>query len=244
MPWRWPARRSVSPTCRRRGWMGQSVSLGCWSTNRESLVAERTRLICRLRWHLHELDPAWEPKARSLDAHRTLDEVQARLQQQAGVVARVARELASRCAELTAVINALEKEIAQLVEQLAPALLALPGCGPLTAAKIIGETAGVDRFKSRNAYARYNGTAPLPVWSSNKARHRLSRTGNRQLNAAPHRIALTQARWHPPAKALIDRRKNSGNSGREAIRILKRRLSDAVFQALLHDQTDALTPAA
>jgi transposase len=142
------------------------------------------------------------------------------------------------------VINTLEKEIAQLVEQLTPALLALPGCGPLTAAKIIGETAGVDRFKSRDAYARYTGTAPLPVWSSNKARHRLSRTGNRQLNAALHRIALTQTRWHPPAKALIDRRKNGGNSGREAIRILKRRLSDAVFQALVHDQTAALMPAA
>jgi transposase len=80
--------------------------------------------------------------------------------------------------------------------------------------------------------------------SSNKARHRLSRNVNRQLNGALHRIALTQARWHPPAKVLIDRRKNAGNSGREAIRILKRRLSDAVFQALLHDQTDALTPAA
>jgi transposase len=59
--------------------------------HRESLVAERTRLICRLRWHLHELDPAWEPKAPSLDAQRTLDEVQARLQQQAGVVARLAQ---------------------------------------------------------------------------------------------------------------------------------------------------------
>jgi transposase len=203
------------------------MATSAWRTSSgESLVAERTRLICRLPWHLHGLDPAWEPKARSLDAPRTLDEVQARLQHQAGVVARLARELANRCAELTAVITALEKEIAQLVKQLAPALLALPGCGPLTAAKIIGETAGVDRFKSRDAYARYTGTAPLPVWSSNKARHRLSRTGNRQLNAALHRIALTQARWHPPANALIDRRKNGGNS------------------ALLHDQTDALRPAA
>ena len=101
----------------------------------------------------------------------------------------------------------------------------------LTAAKIIGETAGVDRLKSRDAYARFNGTAPLPVWSSNKARHRLSRTGNRQLNAALHRIALTQARWHPPAKEMIERRKESGgNSGqREALRVLKRRLSDAVY---------------
>ena len=65
-----------------------------------------------------------------------------------------------------------------------------------------------------------------------------------RLGTRGSKLALTQARWHPPAKALIDRRKNSGNSGREAIRILKRRLSDAVFQALLHDQTDASMPAA
>jgi transposase len=74
---------------------------------------------------------------------------------------------------------------------------------PLTAAKILGETAGVDRFRSRHAYARHTGTAPLPGWSSNRARHRLSRTGNRQLNAALHRIAMTQAYWHPEARAMI-----------------------------------------
>jgi transposase len=160
------------------------------------------------------------------------------------VVARLAVELTERCAELTITIKALQKEITELTTQLAPALLELPGCGALTAAKIIGETAGVDRFKSRDAYARFNGTAPLPVWSSNKARHRLSRTGNRQLNAALHRIALTQARWHPPAKQMIERRKSGGNSGHEALRVLKRRLFDAVFQALLHDQTAGLTLAA
>jgi transposase len=103
------------------------------------------------------------------------------------------------------------------------------GLWAATAAKIIGETAGIDRFKSRDAYAHYNGTAPLPVWSANKARHRLSRTGNRQLNAALHRTALTQARWHPNAQALIQRRRSNGDSGREAVRILKRHLSDAVF---------------
>src|SRR5215210_4973440 len=156
---------------------------------------------------------------------------EANLHDHSGVVARLTVELTERCAELTITIKALEKEITELTTQLAPALLELPGCGALTAAKIIGETAGVDRFKSRDAYARFNGTAPLPVWSSNKARHRLSRTGNRQLNAALHRIALTQARWHPPAKQMIERRKSGGNSGREALRVLKRRLSDAVFQS-------------
>ena len=114
---------------------------------------------------------------------------------------------------------------------MAPALLAIPGCGALTAAKILGETAGVDRFKSKDAYARHNGTAATPVWSSNKTRHRLSRTGNRQLNTALHRIAMTQAHWHPAAKAMMDRRKASGDSGREALRVLKRRLSDVVYAA-------------
>jgi len=212
--------------------------------HRESLVAERTRLICRLRWHLHELDPGWEPMARSLDPKRTLIEVQVRLEDRSGLVARLARDLAERCVGLTISITRLAQEITQLAEQLAPTLLALPGCGPLTAAKIVGETAGVDRFKSRDACARYNGTAPLPVWSANKARHRLSRTGNRQINAALHRIALTQARWHPSAQAMIQRRRSNGDSGREAVRILKGRLSDAVFQALRTDQRELTTLAA
>jgi transposase len=120
-------------------------------------------------------------------------------------------------------------------QTLAPSLLEICGCGPLTAAKILGETAGVERFRSSDAYARHNGTAPLPVWSSNRSRHRLSRTGNRQLNAAIHRIALTQAHWHPPAQALIAKRRANGDGGLEALRVLKRRLSDIVYRALKAD---------
>jgi len=102
---------------------------------------------------------------------------------------------------LTLEIDQVEEEIADVIGELAPSLIAIVGCGTLTAAKILGETAGVARFKSKDAYARHNGTAPLPVWPSNKARHRLSRTGNRQLNTALHRISMTQAHWHPAAKA-------------------------------------------
>ena len=109
------------------------------------------------------------------------------------------------------------------------------GCGPLTAAKIVGETAGIQRFHSNDAYARHNGTAPLPVWSSNRARHRLIHSGNRQLNAALHRTALTQAHWHAPAQAMIARRRACGDGGMEALRVLKRRLSDVVYRALLID---------
>jgi transposase len=160
--------------------------------HREDLVQERTRMISRLRWHLHQLDPGHEPPARTLNHLRNLDRLAADLRHVDGTVAWLARDLTERCRSLTIETNQLEREITALVEKLAPSLLAICGCGPLTAAKIVGETAGISRFKSPDAYARHNGTAPLPVWSSNRARHRLSRAGNRQLNAAIHRIALTQ----------------------------------------------------
>jgi transposase len=211
---------------------------------RETLVNERTRAICRLRWFLHELDPSWEPKARSLDRRSVLDQVATRIAGTPGTVARLARELLQRIRTMTRDIEDLTTELTELVSAMAPTLLAIPGCGTLTASKIIGEVAGVDRFKSKDAFARHNGTAPMPVWSSNNARHRLSRTGNRQLNAALHRIALTQAHWHPPAKAMMDRRKTSGDSGREALRVLKRRLSDVVYTALRADLPINATAAA
>jgi transposase len=130
---------------------------------------------------------------------------------------------------------ALAEEITDVVRRLVATLLAVPGCAAVTATKILGETAGIDRFKSKDAYARHNGTAPLPVWSANHTRHRLSRTGNRQLNLAIHRIALTQAHWHPPVKANMARRRAEGDSGIEALRVLKRRLSDIVYAALRAD---------
>lgn len=203
--------------------------------HREDLIGERTRAVNRLRWHLHELDPEWDPPARSLDRVSNLDHVLHRLTQLPGVVAHLATTIVQRCRNLTEEINAIEVEIRQLADKLAPALIAVPGCGALTAAKILGEIAGVTRFHSAAAYARHNGTAPLPVWSSNRARHRLSRTGNRQLNAALHRIAMTQARCHQPAKDLIARRRTAGDGGLEALRVLKRRLSDVVYQALRTD---------
>ncbi|MDQ2587942.1 hypothetical protein CKY47_28965 [Saccharothrix yanglingensis] len=108
-----------------------------------------------------------------------------------------ARALVRHCRQLTERIDALPAEISTLVARPASALPGIRGCGPLTAAKTLGESADIRRFRSRDAYARHNGTAPLPVWSSNRARHRLSRTGNRQPDAAPHRIALTRAAATP-----------------------------------------------
>jgi transposase len=214
--------------------------------HREELVAERTRIICRLRWHLHELDPGWTAPTK-LQRHSAFDKVQVYLcghNDGSAMVRRLALGLVEHLRLLTDEIDELTAEITVRVTRIAPSLLAIVGCGALSAAKIIGETAHAGRFRSKDAFARHNGTAPLPVWSSNKQRHRLSRTGNRQLNAALHRIALTQARCYPPARELLERRTNSGDGGMEALRILKRRLSDVVYRAMLADQTDPPTVAA
>jgi transposase len=216
---------------------GPERELRLLADHRDDLVAERTRMLNRLRWHLHELDPDWDPKPRSLTSRRNLAAVSARLAGTGGPVARLAADLTARITALTTDINALEREIAVLARQLAPSLLAVAGAAELTAAAIVGQTAGVRRFKSAAAYARHDGTAPLPVWSGNRVRHRLSRTGNRQLNCAIHRIAVTQMRCHPPAQAYLKARLAAGNTKTEALRALKRRLSDIVYRALLADAT-------
>jgi len=211
--------------------------------HREDLVAERTRCVNRLRWHLHELDPTWDPPARSLGRYVHLDAIAGRLGGLDGMVVRVAGEIVAHIRDLTRRERALEREIAARVAELAPALLDLAGVGALTGAKIVAETADVRRFKSKDAYARHNGTAPLPVWSGNRERHRLSRTGNRQLNAAVHRIAVTQIRCHHDAIAYMQRRMTNGNTKSEALRALKRRLSDIVYRALLADAQPLTAPS-
>jgi transposase len=162
----------------------------------------------------------------------------------ATVVRRLALRLVEHLRMLTTEIDELAAEITERVTIVAPSLLAVVGCGALTAAKIVGETAQVHRFRSKDAFARLNGTAPLPVWSSNKQRHRLSRTGNRQLNAALHRIAMTQARMHPPARDLLARRKAHGDGGMQALRVLKPRLSGVVYRAMITDQNQSTLAAA
>ncbi len=203
--------------------------------HREDLVAERTRAQARLRWHLHELLPGEEPASRTLDRPAVLGALEVRLSSLPGVVAHIARDLVGRIRGLTVDIDALEKRIGSLVRPLAPSLLALQGCGVLTAAKLIGEVAGIERFRSAAAFARFNGTAPVPVWSGNVTRHRLSRGGNRQVNAALHRIAITQRRLPGPGRAYVEKRLAANDTRTEAIRALRRRISDEVRRRMLLD---------
>lgn len=203
--------------------------------HRENLIGERTRHEQRLRWFLVELGIA-EPAPRSLGRTTAQDAVETALAGRTEPAARFARDLLARIRELSLAIRSLERDIETLVRRLAMRLLALPGCGPLTAAKVVGETAGVGRFRSKEAFARHNGTAPVPVWSGDRTRHRLSRGGNRQLNAALHRIAITQMRIDDRGRAYLDRRRQAGDTKTEAIRALRRRISDEVFRRLQADE--------
>ena len=215
-----------------------SRELKLLTDRREDLVAHRTSTINRLRQRVHELDPAAEPKPGSLHRAKPSAVLGAWLDTQTGVLAELARDELADVMRLTEAIDALAARIGERVREVAPTLLALPGCGELTAAKIIGETATVSRFRNEAAFARHSGTAPIPVWSGNTAgRVRLNRSGNRQLNAALHRIAITQIRLtnslghHYYRKRLAD-----GKATKEALRCLKRHLARTVYRRLNTDE--------
>jgi transposase len=227
---------------------GESRELRLLIDHREDLVRERTRIQCRLRWHLHELFPGLAIAPKVLRRLHVLDDIERRLAAVSGTVAGIAAELVARTRELTLRADELEREIRAIVRRLAPALLDLPGCGVLSAAKIVGETAGAGRFRSKASFARWNGTAPIPVSSGNTDRQRLNRGGNRQVNAALHRIALTQWRGVGSlGRAYVEHRIATGDTKTEALRMLRRRLSDEVFRRLLLDEaffTAAVNPKA
>jgi transposase len=201
--------------------------------HREHLVAERTRQINRLRWHLHQLDPDLEHTTRRLPGPG-LRRITAWLAQTAAdagslVQVTICQAQLAAISLLTDQIGELDRQLRQRVTRLAPTLLSLPGCGPLTAAKLIAETAGVARFRSEACFAMHADVAPVPVSSG---RHRVCRGGNRQLNAALHRIAITQLRLPGPGQAYYQRRRAQGDGTGEAVRSLKRRIARAVYQRL------------
>jgi transposase len=201
--------------------------------HREDLVAERTRIQQRLRWLLHDLDPTLEIRERSLDQASTLRRLAGRLRRMEQTTqVRICRELVRRCSELSRHADELERALRVLVRRQAPQLLALPGCGVLTAAKLIAEVAGVERFHSDAKLAKLAGVAPLDASSGKQLRHRVNRTGNRQLNLALHRIAITQARVYAPAREYMSRRQAEGKTWREALRALKRHLARRIHRLL------------
>ena len=204
--------------------------------HRERLVGHRTGLINDLRWQLHDLDPSFEIPARQLSRPSWQQKVARKLARLGNSVrVRIARDELARVRELTRAIDELYRELATLVGAYRPALLWLPGCGVLCAAKAIGETGPAQRFATASKYARITGSAPIPASSGNHTRYRLDRGGNRQLNAVLHRIAITQIRCHPPAHDYYQQKLAQGKTRKEAIRCLKRQIATTLWKLLQPD---------
>jgi len=209
----------------------------------DDLVADRSDEQRRLRWHLHDLFDDIDVPAGALDRQVWLERLARRLarcEQTARV--RIAREQIRSIKQRTRRIRELEREIELLVAGYAPQLLAETGCGPLTAAKLIGEIAGAQRFAPDAQLARAAGVAPIPVSSGRRDRHRLDRGGNRQLNLALHRLAVNKGRHCPQTADYLARKQAEGKTRMEALRCLKRHLARRVH-TLLTDPANAPTPA-
>jgi transposase len=217
----------------------RSLELKLLLDHREDLVKARSEDQCRLRWHLHDIWPGLDLPAGCLDRAVWLDRLSRRLARaEQGARVRVSRELVRSIRDRTRRAAELEREIGTMVRAQAPQLLELQGCGALTAAKLLAETAGAERLGSDAKFARLAGVAPIPASSGKRIRHRLDRGGNRQLNCALHRIAVTQGRVHQPARDYLARKQAEGKSRIEAIRCLKRHLARRVWRLLVDSEID------
>jgi transposase len=202
---------------------------------RDQLIWERTRLINRLRWHLVAIAP--ELEAQLNQAALRGPRICARLTRQLARLSpsprlRVARATLKRITAIVAEERELLHELTALLQAHTPQLLALAGCGPVTAAIIVGHTAGAQRFPTDGHFARHAGTAPVPASSGKTQRHRLHRGGDRQLNRAIHIIALSRAKDDPETRAYLDRKIAEGKTKLEAIRCLKRHLARRIWRLL------------
>ena len=219
---------------------GPELDLRLLVDHRERLVHQRVAINNTLQWHLHDLWPDLRFPGSALFHGTWAPRISRRLARAEQTMrVRIARDELRRIRELTQTIKALEAEIAELVAQIAPQLLTEPGFGPLTAAKLVGEIAGAQRFATDAKLARAAGIAPIPVSSGNTSRHRLDRGGNRQINTTIHRIAVTRARCHPETQDYIARKHAEGKKHRDAIRCLKRHLTRRIWHLL---QTPAPIP--
>lgn len=202
---------------------------------RDQLISERGRLANRLRWHLLAIDPELEEQLRpaAFEGSR----IRARLARQLARLGpstqvRIAKAMLKRISQLTREERELEAELAALIQEHSAQLLQEHGCGTITAAILIGHTAGAKRFANDAAFALHAGTAPIPASSGNTNRYRLHRGGDRQLNRALHVIALSRARTDPTTRAYLNRKASEGKTKREAIRCLKRHLARHFWKLL------------
>ena len=145
----------------------------------------------------------------------------------------LAAEFTADLRRIDAQLRETRKKLAVAVRACGTSLTEVFGVGPVIAATVIGDVHDVSRFASRDRFAAYDGTAPIEVSSGNRKVHRLSLRGNRRLNHAIHMAAITQIRYkHSDGRACYDKKRAEGKTPKEALRALKRRISDVVFAQL------------
>jgi transposase len=219
--------------------------LKVWSKRYQDLGRARTQVACRLHQVLCELIPGGVPgQITAGQAARILASITP-----AGPVAAARRELAAQLTDdlrgIDTRIRDTRKKAAAAVRAAGTSLTGLFGVGPVIAAAVIGDVRHVSRFPGRDHFAAYDGTAPIEVSSGGRKVYRLSRRGNRRLNHAIHMVAVTQIRYrHSPGRAYYDKKLAEGKTGKEALRCLKRQISDAIFACLRADARRAAAAAA
>jgi transposase len=202
---------------------------------RRSLGEDHTRMTSQLHHLLLELIPGGAKKNLSAAQAKALL-AKVRPRDAAGKTRRrVASELIGDLERVYARKKAADKELRELLAATETSLLDLPGIGPSGAARLLVEVSDITRFPDRNHFASWNGTAPIDASSGDVVRHRLSRAGNRQINRVLYTMAIVQLRNPGPGRDYYDRRKAGGKSSMEAMRALKRRLSDLVYRTMLDD---------
>jgi transposase len=214
----------------------QAVVLHLLTKRRQDLVAARTQTINRLHRLLVDLVPGGA--RRNLTANHAARLLAAVTPAGAPAVTRhqLAQELVADVRHLEQRTAAVEARIRAAVAQSNTSLVQLFGVGPVLAARFLGEVGDVGRFPSKHHFAAHTGSAPLEASSGQVVRHRLSRAGDRKLNHALHMTAMVQVRRPSAGQAYYQRKLAEGKSPKEALRCLKRRLSDAVYRCLLADQ--------
>jgi transposase len=228
------ARHAPSP--RQVGVEDQAAVLHLLTKRRQDLVAARTQTINRLHRLLMDLIPGGA--RRNLTAKRAAALLAAVTPAGQAAVTRwqLATELVADVRQLEQRIAAVEGRIKTAVAESNTSLIQLFGVGPVLAARFLGEVGDVRRFPSKHHFAAHTGTAPLEASSGQVVRHRLSRAGDRKLNHALYMMAMVQVRRPSAGQAYYQRKLAEGKSPKEALRCLKRRLSDAVYRCLLADQ--------
>lgn len=206
---------------------------------RDQLKRSRTQVTNRLHIDLVILRPEYAETIPNLRAKKHLLAALRLIRGDHSVRAELIRCRFKEISRLNDEIKKVDNEISESVDRAKTTLTDIPGVGPFIAAKILGEVGELSRIRSKASFASLAGTAPIIASSGATNRHRLNRAGNRQLNWAIHFIALAQCRISPAAKAYMTRQREAGKSHKEAMRCLKRQLSNVVFRHLMKDLASA-----